>query len=373
MNSNLITLAIHTHRKAEVLKNILESRGIKVFLERVESIDSEDVDSRGYYVKIESEDLSKALTIIEENKLFSYNDKDTYRIDDGRRRILVAVDFSGYSMKACQVAFNIAKRMNAKVKILHVFYNIYFPSHFPFADKLKETPDEGLLDKTRKQMLNLCCEIDIKITAGEWPSVNYSYSIREGLVEEEIESFVEEYKPSLLVLGTKGKGNNQSSALGNVTADVIEIVNVPVLAIPESLPVDDASDVKHIAYLTNLQSRDMGSFNTLVHIFSSYPDVKITLLHINRINRKGDKWPEEELAKMSREFKKAYPQLNIEYKLIDSQDIPQAVGEYVDKEDVTVICLNTRKRTLFGRIFSPSTSRKVLVRSEKALLVLRGE
>ncbi len=370
MENKLITLAIHKKAKAWILKEFLESKGIIVCLEEIKHKDAQG-GSEGYYVKIDYKDLSHALLLIEETKLFSYDNLETYNVDDGRKRVLVAVDFSDYSMKACQVAFNIAKEMNAKVKILHVYQNIYFPSHIPFADSLKETPEEGLLDKTRKQMLDLCMKIDAKITEGKWPSVNYSYSLREGQVDEEIEAFVLEYKPALLVLGTKGKDDNKSSILGNVTADVIEIVNVPVLAVPESSPINSIDDITHVAFLTNLHKRDFLSFAALVEMLHPY-QIKITLLHINP-STKDEGFPKEsELLGMKEYLKEHYDQLHIEYRIIDSPDIPQAIADFVEKEEVTIVCLNTRRRNLFGRIFAPSISRKVLTKSDKALLVLRG-
>lgn len=372
MNEEMITLAIHSLAKAEILKSILEQRGVMAMLEPVVSAEVASIKAlESYSVRIKQSDLTKALTIIEENKLFSYKDDSTYQVDDGRKRVLVPVDFSDYSLKACQVAFHIAHEMNAKVKILHVYHNIYFPSHIPFAESLKETPDEGLMSKARKQMLQLCCEIDNKITDGEWDSVNYSYSLREGQVSEEIENFVVEYKPFLVVLGTKGKDRTQSFILGNVTSDVIEAIDVPVLAIPEDIDDVSKKSVTHIAFLTNLQSNSISSFNSFVDIMKPYEDVKITLLHINRLNRKGDKWQEPELISIRDNFLKTYPQLNICYKLIDSPNIPEAVSDFVDKEGVSMICITTKKRNLFGKMFMPSLSRKVLDKAEKMLLVLR--
>lgn len=372
MKNDLLTLAIHTVPKANILKQILEDSGITVFLENFEHSDNELCSGNRRFVKIKSNDLTKALAIIEENRLFSYNDKQTQAIDDGRRRILVAVDFSDYSLKACQIAFSIAKEVNAKVKILHVYHNIYYPSHLPFADSLKKNPDEGLLNKTRRQMLSLCMDIDGKIAEKKWDSINYSYSLREGLVEEEIESFVHEYKPFLLVLGTKGENNNQSSILGSVTADVIEMINIPVLAIPESTPINSTKDIKHVVFLTSLQSRDFNSFSILLNNFITNKDVKITLMHVKKTSKEDEKWIETQLQNIGEHFKGIYPQLNITYKLIDSTDIVQSVNEYVEKENVTIICLNTRKRNLLERIFLPSVSRKVLIDSDKAILVLRG-
>jgi len=365
MDKEFLILAIHTPMKANVLKSILESKDIEVRLRKVNN----DADS--LYVEVKGSDLSKSLAIIEANKLFSYDDKSTYKIDDGRQRILVAVDFSSYSEKACQIAFNIAKETNAKIKILHVYHDIYFPSHIPFADTLKDTPEEGLLDKARRKMLDLCMDIDKKINEGELPSVNYSYSLREGTVEEEIDSFVKEYKPSLLILGTRGKHNNQGSILGSVTADVIETTNIPILAVPENSPINKTSDIKHIAFLTNLQNRDLSSFQLLVGAFSRNSDVKITFVHINDMDKKGNEWTDTELMEISCNFKKQYPQVNVSYKLINSPDIEFALNTFIKEEKVDIISLTTRKRNIFTRIFSPSVSRKILLNNNIALFVFR--
>lgn len=370
MEKKLITLAIHTRGKADVLKQLLERNGIEVFLEEVEN--EKSPGNAGFYVRIDEINLTRALVIVEENNLFSYNDQQTYKIDDGRKRILVAVDFSDYSFNACQIAFHIAKQIDAKVKILHVYHNVYFPSSLPFADTLKSKNDVGLLDKVRKQMLDLCCEIDQRIRDDEFPSVNYSYSIREGIVEEEIENFVKEYKPTLLVVGTKGKDNNDSRMLGNVTADIIEMTNVPVLAVPEKSFDHYKSGIKHIAFLTNFQERDMVSFDMLVKIIQPMDDVKITLIHINVIDKKGQRWGEEELAKMKEYFMKQYPQLNVAYKLIDTPDMLEAMIDFAENEKVSVVALNSRRRNLLGRIFTPSIPRKILYKSDVAILVLRG-
>lgn len=370
MNEKLITIAIHTTDKANILKQILQERGINVVLEKVGN-DLEN-NNQGFAIKISISDLNNALTIIEENKLFSYSDQQTYKIDDGRNRILVAVDFSDYSLQACYLAFNIAKEINAKVKILHIYHNLYYPSSLPFADTLKTEQDESLLDKARKQMLKLCTDIDKKISDEELPSVNYSYSIREGIVEEEIESFVKEYKPLLLVTGTKGAGNNKNETLGSVTADIIEMTDVPIMAVPENSPIHRLSDIKHIAFLTNLQQSDLTSFNNFVNIMSRYQDLKVSLVHINRKNKQGDKWTEAELIGMKAYFEKQYPQLNVSYHLIDSPDMITAIDEFIEKEEVSMIALHTRRRNIWGRMFAPSMSRKVLLNSNVSLLILRG-
>ena len=369
MEDKLITLAIHTAPKAYLLQKTLQERGIMTQLDEVSNPDNSS--SGGIAVRIREADLTKALTIIEGIGLFRYDNEQMLKIDDGRKRILVAIDFSAYSLQACKAAFAIAHHVNAKVKILHV-YRIHYPITFPFADILDENQDKGMLDTARRRMLDFCYEIDKKISEKEFPSVNYSYSLREGNVEEEIETFVQEYKPFLLVLGSKGESNSKSSSLGSVTADIIEMTDVPVMAVPEDSNIKNSTDIKHIAFLTNFQKKDLESFDHLVNIVRPYPQMRVTFLHINSKNRDGDKWTETELLGMKEYFSKKYPQLNIGYDVIDSQNMIEAINYYVESEEVNILALNTRRRNLFGRIFMPSISRKVLLNNNVTLVVFRG-
>jgi len=368
MENKLITVAIHTAPKAKILQKTLEERGIATQLIDISEFDN--TSSGGFAVRIKESDLARALGIIEGVGLFRYDNEQTFKIDDGRKRVLVAVDFSQYSLKACKAAFAVAHQMNAKVKILHV-YRIHYPITFPFADMVDEK-DTDMLDSARRRMLDFCNEIDRKITEKEFPSVNYSYSLREGTVEEEIEAFVDEYKPFLLVLGSKGESNSKSFYLGSVTADIIEMTNVPVMAVPEDSSIQTSEDVKHIAFLTNLQQKDLESFDNLVNILKPFPQVRVTFLHVNVKDHKGDKWTETELLGMKEYFSKKYPELNVEYDVLDSPDPVEAINYYIESEEVNILALNTRRRNLFGRIFMPSISRKVLVNNNVTLVVFRG-
>lgn len=362
MENKLITLAIHTEGKALILKRILESNNIEVYIEKVDK----GVSADGYYIRINENNVPRALSIIEANNLFNYNDQRINSIDDGRKRILVAVDFSIHSRNACIVAFNIAQKINAKVKILHVYHNLYFPSTFPFADQLKDKEDVGLLDKVRKQMLDFCYEIDNNMRNGDLPSINYSYSLREGIVEEEIEEFIEEYKPVLLVVGTRGKDDNGKKIVGDVTADIVEMTNIPILAVPGHLHIDKETKARHIAFLTNLNKRDLASFNTLVQILQPVEAVRVTLIHINRKREMKD----SELVKMREYINNSYPNFNVKYELIETGE---ELINFIDREQVNVVALNTRRRNMLGRMFAPSFSRKVLEQSESvAVLILRG-
>lgn len=372
MEDKLVTIAIHQSEKANIAKQLLESRGILVVLDEIKQHLPQGEISLGYHIKVRPQDVNIALTTIGTSKALSYTDKGIFKLDDGRGRILVAVDFSEYSIKACKVAFELAIVTNSKVKILNVFPNLRYPLHIPFSDISRGDQDESILSKARSNMLGLCQEINDKITIKEFPSVNYSYSLREGIVEEEIEDFIEEYRPLLLVIGTKGATNNPKHFVGNVTADIIETTDIPVLAVPLESKTEKITEVKHLGYLTNIDKRDLQSFDHLVNHLQNYGNHKITLIHINHTS-KGSRFNEQQLDDMREYFQIRYPNINVGYELIDSEEPMEALEDFIEKENVGLLCLNTRKRNILGRIFKPSMSRKLLKNLDLPLMILRDK
>lgn len=375
----LITLAVHTNKKAQILKDFLEEAGIDVYIETIDGKQPSDV-TPGVRVRVREEDLATALSLVESEHLFSYAKKETYLVDDGNLRILVPVDFSDYSLNACRIAFNIAKLHNAKVKIFTVYYNPFYPIDLPFADMLYGTSNEkekatNILDKVRQNMNTLIAEIDRRVESGEFPTVNYSYSIREGVADEEIAEYSKQYKPGLIIMGTKGSTDRTEDMLGSVTAEVIEMTDIPLLAIPKDSLLTDPQKIKHIAFSTNFTQRDLITFDNMYRFAKPYGrDIKITLLHVNVIGKNKPVCSEENVQKILGYIHEHYPEMNIDYKQIDTNDdMYTSIGQFIVDEQIEVVTVNTRRRNVFTRLFVPSVSRKILANSKAALLVLRGK
>ncbi len=370
MSEKLVTLAIHTREKAEILKNVLEKEGIEVTLENVNT-DKQDA-SEGVRVRIKESALPQALSLVENRHIFRENKKQK-RADDGRRRILVPVDFSDYSLKACQIAFNMAAEINAKVKILHVYFNPYYPTAMPFSDvfSYQVSEEEALLtviQRVQEEMTALCKRIDKKINDGEFPTVNYSYVLQEGLPEEEIVNFAEEYHPSIIVMGTRGKNQKDVDLIGSVTAEVIETSHTPLIAIPEKTNFTDFKHVKNVAFFTNFSQRDLEVFESMMSLLKFYKP-KIYLTHISN---KRDTWDEIKLEGVNSYFQKQYPDIEFDYGILNGNDLNEDIERYIRAKKIDVLALTTSKRNVFARMFNPSIARKMLFHTDTPLLILRG-
>lgn len=116
MEDKLVTLAILTYTKAQILKNVLENEGIETYIHNVNQI--QPVVSSGVRLRIKESDLPRALKITESSTWLSESivgEKEP-KTENKSNKILIPVDFSNYSMKACEFAFNLAKTENADTR-----------------------------------------------------------------------------------------------------------------------------------------------------------------------------------------------------------------------------------------------------------------
>lgn len=374
MEDRLITLAIHTFEKAQMLKMILESEGIEVYIHNVNQI--QPVISAGVRVRIKESDLPHALRVIEDAKwMENANAEEEEKAKEAkskRKRVLVPVDFSDYSLKACEIAINYAHKMNAEVMIMHAYYSIYYPSAIPLGDTLayqaNEESTRQMLERVQGDMASICGEIDAKMEKGELPTVKYDYTLREGLPEEEIIAYGKEYRPDIIIMGTRGKDQKDIDLIGSVTGEVIEMNKVPVLAIPENVPFNDLGAVKNIAFATSFSQRDLIAFDRFMEVIKGY-DVHI---HLFNISTSRDEWNEIRLTGVREYFQRQYPEANITYTVLDDGDLLLAIEKFVRDEQIDLIALTTYRRNILARILNPSIAKKMLFHTDTPLLVMHA-
>lgn len=134
MEDKLVTLAILTYAKAQILKNVLENEGIETYIHNVNQI--QPVVSSGVRVRIKESDLPHALKITESSAWLSEEvvGEKMPQIEKGSNKVLIPVDFSSYSLKACEFGFNFAKNIDAEVVLLHVYFTPIYATSLPYGD-----------------------------------------------------------------------------------------------------------------------------------------------------------------------------------------------------------------------------------------------
>ncbi len=365
----LITLATDHYTAAEVLKARLEAAGIECFLSNVNII--QGAASEGVRIKIKSGDIEKALRPMNEWRAEQQEaDRRKYR---EIRRILVPVDFSEYSRNACHYALNLAKKLGADIKILHVYY-APIVDLVPITDAYSIQVDmdinlREMESNARKQLLSFVSDIRNEAVERGMDGIKIGYSLREGIIEDEIARMARDYKPGIIVLGTKGKGEKQSDIIGSVVYRVLDRTRLPVLAIPEHSKYDAAKEVKNIAYVTHFDDSDYIAIRRLISIVSEF-EVKVYCVHLSKNSEKN--WDKVKMDNLRDYFRKVHRGIEVECHLLEGDDNIKEVEAFVEKYDIDLLSIVNRKRGLLARLFNPGLTRKLIYQSNIPLLIFRA-
>jgi nucleotide-binding universal stress UspA family protein len=373
MDDQLVTLAIRTYQKALMMKMLLENEGVSVFLHNVNQI--QPVVSAGVRVRIKESDLPKALKLIEKSDFFKKLEEENgeKNAEPLKKTILIPVDFSDYSIRACELGFNYASKINAGIHITHAYYTPIYPESISIGETfMYQTGNEEVtaevLKKVRKELKKFKQQVKEKIDSGEWDNVEYTYSLHEGLPEEEIIRVSKELKPEMIIMGTRGKNRKDLDLIGSVTAEVIERTRVPVFAIPENTPFRKFSEIRNIAFGTSFEQKDLIVIDALFRTLSN-ESVAFHLFHV--AHNKQDAWNEIKLGGIKEYLSKQYPKMEIHYDIIDGQDFVLSLEKFIRNNAIDVISLTTYHRNIFSRIFNPSMARRMLFHTDTPILVLR--
>ncbi|MDL2265820.1 universal stress protein, partial [Parabacteroides sp. OttesenSCG-928-G21] len=271
------------------------------------------------------------------------------------------------------LGINYAYKMKAEVVILHAYFSPYFPSAIPMGDTLayqlnEEESIQQILKRVQQDMDNLCTHITRKMNSGELPKVKFDYVLREGLPEEEIMTYSKQYKPKLIIMGTRGKNQKEMDLIGSVTGEIIEANKVPILAIPENIPYSDLAEVKNFGFATSFNQRDLVVFDKFMSLIEGY-DANI---HLFNVSTSKNEWNEIRLSGVNEYFKKQYPDAKITHTVLDDGDLLTAIENFVRKNQIDIIAISTHRRNILARLFNPSIARKMLFHADTPLLVMHA-
>ncbi len=369
MDDRLITIATDHYTAAEVLKARLEDAGIKCFLKNVNIV--QGALSEGVRVQISEKDVEKALQLIHAWK--AEQEKTEMKDIKDIRRILVPVDFSDYSKNACIYALDLAYKLKSDLKIFHVYYAPIIDL-VPITDAYSVQVDmdinlREMEESARKKLVSFVKEIKSIAKERSMEEVKISYSLREGIIEDEVASMADNYKPGIIIVGTKGKGEKQTEIIGSVVYRICDKSRVPVLAIPEKSEFTTDTEVRNVIYATEFDDSDFVAIRRLMNILSPF-NVNIYCIHIAKDGKKT--WNEAKMNALKDYFKKVKKGVKIECDLLEGSDIFKELEDYIEKQNIDLIALSNRKRGLIYRLFNPDITKQLLLRSTMPLLIFRS-
>ncbi len=367
MSDKLVTLAIRTYQRAQMIKEVLEENGIETTIHNL-NLEQPEM-AVGVRVRIKEKDLPRALAIVEEIEKEWEKDKEEGKKE--KQEILIPIDFSDHVAKSIDFGFHFAQKHEAEVKFLYVYYSPMFTISSNNDVSTYSISDGELLRRiitsANADVKNMTNLINKRIRNGELPKIPFSFELKEGVPEDQILDYCKRYKPTLVVMGTRGKKVSQTNELiGSVTAEVIDSCTAPVFALPMETTLDTPDDIKRFAFLTNFDQKDLIAIDSIIAMFR-HENFEIHFIHATE---KNQVWDEVMLSGIKSYFHDHYPKLNTKYEIIDGAlSNIQLIDDYLAKQKIDALAFNARKRNLFARLFNPGLAYKMVLHSDTPLFV----
>jgi nucleotide-binding universal stress UspA family protein len=364
MEDKLVTLAIRTFQRAQMIKSVLDENGIETVIHNL-NLEHPEL-SVGVRVRIKESDLPRALKIVEEME--SAWEREPVVGSSTVQKVLVPIDFTDYVPKATDFGFHFADILATEVVFLYVYFSPAFTISSNHDLSTYSISDSELLRRiintANAEIETMTKSIHARIAKGELPNIPFSFEMKEGVPEDQILDYCKKHNPSLVVMGTHGK-KISNELIGSVTAEVMEACISPVFAVPVLMPMQSPDDIKRVAFLTNFDQKDLIAIDRAISLFAS-ENVEMYFIHASD---KKEAWNEVMLAGIKSYFSTHYPQLGTNYDLLNANDSPELLNNYMVTHQIDVLAFNSRRRNLFSRLFNPSLAYKMVLHSDTPLFV----
>lgn len=354
-NEVLVTLTIQPYERAIILKKKLEEEGIVVVVDEVNQ--QQPLISSGVRLRIKEADLPKAMMLVEMNIIKGKRHSD--------RVVLIPVDFTERSEKACLLGFRCAHRLQASVVILHSYINTSFQASFPLSGRLHK----NISEKYKEEELQAMSEMEqfsqrLKdfISADLLEGVKYECRVEEGVPEEAILELAKILEPILIVMLTRGWMRKREDQIGSVTAEVMDSLRFPLLAIPEGLDLDDVPH--NMVFCATLERSDLIPLDLIMSQFECH---NVVLAHVESGN---EPLVEQRMQALYEYCCHQYPSSKFLQKIYNIDDFFESFERNLQSQKIGLVVIPNKKRNIFARLFNPSIAHRFLFQTDIPLLVI---
>ncbi|HMS32464.1 MAG TPA: universal stress protein [Ignavibacteria bacterium] len=277
------------------------------------------------------------------------------------KNILCPTDFSPNSENALNYAVEIARKIKGNLVLLHAYSVQLIDPNMPAEIYLSAYQEE---EKSAKESLD---ELSKRISESNKNEngnniFNTEAIVTQGLVVDEVLSLINDFKIDLVIMGTHGASGITELILGSNTASVIEKATIPVLAIPGNAVY---KGINNIVYAYDDIKSGLPSFQRLLEFAKIY-DSEITLLHIIETGKDTADINKKEFDRIRQSSD--YDKIRLE--LVKEENIIEGINDYVNSNNVDILAMAIRKRTLIDKIFSRSLTKKMAYHTKIPLLAL---
>lgn len=263
------------------------------------------------------------------------------------KKILVPIDFSENAKRALAYALQLGEIAEATVSVCHIC-----ASHLNGKDVLE-------------------LELEVKYFCQDvLTSLNYNDVTIESLViEGDSISALNDVdviaNKDLVVMGTKGAGDVNTSLVGSNTINLINTCTKPILVIP---PFAEFKIATNVMFCSDYKSLEIDYSLPMLKEMVLLMNANLRIVHVKTNDHAPDPSHVEESRREGKFFE---PEVKPAYKLVHAKNVFDGINYYTNlKGDNEMLAMVNRHHSFFNRLFRTNTTEKLAYHTDVPLLVL---
>lgn len=284
------------------------------------------------------------------------------------KKILVPVDFSEHTEITCFYALKIANAYQAELMLFHAYFDqvILTDTTFPDSMNMNAVYNEELIREMHSQaeenMKKLHVTMEKKITQENISGVRLKSTVVGGDIEMELKMICEEYSPQMVVMGTRGQGQNVN-VWGRVSTYIINHAKVPILTVPG---IKAFIGFRNVMFAADLSEGNAAAILQIINLLKPF-NSSICVVHF-RIGKDGK---EQKMDLLKSEFRDLEQEGKICFDLVSAgEDVQKTLDDYVTGHHIEMIAFQPHKRSVFYKLFTKNITKKNLFSTNIPLLAI---
>lgn len=270
------------------------------------------------------------------------------------KAILVPTDFSNHALFALKVAASIARKLNAKINLVH---NYSMPSEgFDNAYFYEDLSNEIKAMK-KKQLDNLVCKDFLK-------NIDVKKYILSNTKMWKIVTDKRFKNVDLIVMGSHGTSGFNEVFIGSNTEKVVRLADSPVLTIKNEL---EGFNINILVFASNFYEESYPVFEKI----KFFADIYKAHIYLLKVITPKEFEPTPVSQKLLNRFISKFNLKNYSVSIYNSQNIETGIIEFSDKVNADLIAIETHGRTGLAHLINGSLAEDIVKHEAKPVLSIK--
>lgn len=278
------------------------------------------------------------------------------------KTILIPTDFSEQANNALEVAYAIAKKASAAIKLLHI---IEAPGTGSFNTMGEVYTGDPMNNIYIIEMMKRVKERFEGITKDpRYNSVPITYDVSIGSPFTSIANGIAEFNIDLVVMGSKGSSGLEETLIGSNTEKVVRRANCPVLTVKDKV---DISQTKDIVFASDFKSKG----DNIIKALKEFQALFNARIHLVKVNTPNNFSSDRELRTRMTDFAFQHGLKDATINIYNHDEEEDGIIYFAEDIKADMIALGTHGRSGLMHLLSGSIAEDVVNHSKRPVWTYR--